>query len=60
MIEIILTFPVRRAPTLSRVWFETGNPAQPLACKWIASEQTESCTRSASVAALRLCRLCVG
>ena len=39
MTEIILTFPVRRAKVLSCVWYETGNPARPLACKWVAGEQ---------------------
>jgi hypothetical protein len=37
MTEIILTFPVRRTPWLKRVWFKTGNPAQPLASKWVAA-----------------------
>ena len=58
MTEIILTFPVRRTPTLSRVWFETGNPAQPLACKWTTSEQAESGSGSASGVTLHLCRFC--
>lgn len=34
MTEIILTFPVRRGASLSCVWKKTGNPAQPLVCKW--------------------------
>ena len=39
MTEIILTFPVRRTSLLTRVWFKTGNPAQPLASRWTASKQ---------------------
>ena len=35
MTEIILNFPVRSRARLSCVWYETGNPARPLACKWI-------------------------
>ena len=36
MTEIILNFPVRSRARLSCVWVETGNPARPLACKWIS------------------------
>ena len=36
MAKIILTIPVRRVAPLSRVWIKTGNPAQPLVCKWIS------------------------
>ncbi len=39
MTEIILTFPVRRTGPLSCVWIKTGNPAQPLACRWIPREE---------------------
>ena len=37
MTEIILTFPAVKRATLSCVWFETGNPTRPLACKWIVA-----------------------
>ena len=40
MTEIILTFPARRAARLSCIWFETGNPAQPLARRWVADGET--------------------
>jgi hypothetical protein len=42
MTEIILSFPVRNRASLSCMWIETGNPAQPLVCQWIARHQTES------------------
>ena len=58
MTVIILTFPVRRTPALSCVWIETGNPTQPLACKWIASDQAESGPRPGSAVASLLCQLC--
>lgn len=41
MTEIILTFTVRRAVPLSCVWITTGNPSQPLSCRWMACP--ESC-----------------
>jgi hypothetical protein len=34
MTRITVTFPLRRVAPLSCVWIETGNPAQPLVCKW--------------------------
>ena len=40
MTEIILTFPVCKAVPLSCVWINTGNPAQPLACKWTACRES--------------------
>jgi hypothetical protein len=54
MTETILVFPVRNSVPLCRVWFETGNPARPLASKWIALQQPGA-DRTATVAAsLRL------
>jgi hypothetical protein len=46
MTEIILTFPVlsfpvRKATRLSRFWIETGDPAPPLVCGWIARANTD-------------------
>lgn len=58
MTETILTFPVRRTPVLCRVWFETGNPAQPLACKWIATGPAEGGSQPPSAAVSRLCLIC--
>ncbi|MGA2753443.1 MAG: hypothetical protein ABSE53_06715 [Terracidiphilus sp.] len=47
MTQIILTFPVRRRASLSCIWFETGNLARPLACKWVVSEQAaDDCGRA--------------
>lgn len=43
MTKIILSFPMCRRAPLFCVWFETGNPAQPLACKWIAAAELHSC-----------------
>ena len=45
MTEIILTFPVRRTGStapLSCVWIKTGNPAQPLDCRWMARKESAS------------------
>ena len=39
MSEIIVAFPLRNLVPLSRVWFETGNPACRLECKWIALQE---------------------
>jgi hypothetical protein len=36
----ILTFS-SRAVALKCVWVETGNPAQPLACRWVANPQAK-------------------
>ncbi len=36
MTKVILNFPIRRSAPLSCAWVTTGNPAQPLAAKWIA------------------------
>jgi hypothetical protein len=40
MTEIIVAFPLRNLAPLCRVWFETGNPACRLECKWIALQQS--------------------
>ena len=40
MSEIIVAFPVRNLVPLSRVWFETGNPACRLECRWIALQES--------------------
>lgn len=58
MTEIILTFPVRRTPLLTRVWFKTGNPAQPLASRWTASKQAAAESDSDVADSLQFCRLC--
>ena len=42
MTKIILTFPVGRKAPLSCVWIETGNPAQPLVCKWISRAKSSA------------------
>lgn len=42
MTEIILTFPVLRAAPLSCVWIRTGNPARPLACRWIVDQESRA------------------
>lgn len=39
MTQTILNFPVRNAERLRCVWLETGNPAQPLVCKWVSGKQ---------------------
>jgi len=42
MTEIILNFPARNVAPLSCVWIETGNPAQPLVCRWAPREKSSS------------------
>jgi hypothetical protein len=34
--------PVFRRPQLSCTWVDTGDPAQPLACRWIARRRAQS------------------
>jgi len=47
MTKIILAFPLNRtAATLSCVWFTTGNPAHPLACKWIPRDELDAGSRT--------------
>jgi hypothetical protein len=58
MTEILVFSVARRAAQsragLTRVWFETGNPSQPLACKWIAAK-TDSSKGASKPANGRLC-----
>jgi hypothetical protein len=42
MTNIVLTFPLRRTAHLRCVWIATGNPAQPLVCKWTTDEKSGS------------------
>ena len=58
MTEIILTFPVRRTAVLICVWYETGNPARPLACRWIAQEPADAGSRSALAVDPLVRRIC--
>ncbi|SPE28392.1 hypothetical protein SBA5_650030 [Candidatus Sulfotelmatomonas gaucii] len=58
MTEIILTFPVRRRASLSCIWFKTGNPVRPLACKWVVSEQAADDCGPALTAEPHVCRNC--
>ena len=58
MTEIILTFPVRRTAPLTLVWFKTGNPAQPLACRWTASKQAAAESDPEAADSLHFRRLC--
>ncbi|HEV2135108.1 MAG TPA: hypothetical protein VGR47_12795 [Terracidiphilus sp.] len=58
MTEIILTFPVRRTAPLTRVWFKTGNPAQPLASRWLAAKQPAAESDPEVADSLRFRRIC--
>ena len=58
MTEIILTFPVRRTPSLTRLWFKTGNPAQPLVSRWTATKQPAAESDPEVPDSLHFCRLC--
>ena len=42
MTEIILSFPVRNRTSLVCKWIKTGNPVQPLICKWTVSQSSEA------------------
>ncbi|HEY6845214.1 MAG TPA: hypothetical protein VI320_03260 [Terracidiphilus sp.] len=50
MTEIIVAFRVPNLGPLCRVWFETGNPACPLECKWIELQESGA-DRTTTVAA---------
>ncbi len=41
MTKFIYTFPIptKNRASLTCVWTETGNPRQPLACRWVARPQ---------------------
>lgn len=54
MSATILDSPVRSSTPLCRVWFETGNPARPLASKWIAMQQSGTDHTATVAAGLRL------
>jgi hypothetical protein len=54
MTETILVFPVRNPVPLCRVWFETGDPAWPLASKWIALQQSGTDRTTTVAASLKL------
>jgi hypothetical protein len=41
MTRTVLNFPVRDTAALRCVWIETGNPAQPLVCKWVSRKATQ-------------------
>jgi len=58
MTKIILNFPVRRTAPLTRVWFKTGNPAQPLASRWMASQQPAAESDSGIADSPQTGRLC--
>ena len=58
MTKIILTFPVRRAAALVCVWHATGNPARPLACRWIAPVEVSNEEQTAPAAEAHVCRYC--
>jgi hypothetical protein len=38
MIRTMFVIPAVRRVGLCCVWVRTGNPARPLACKWVAAE----------------------
>jgi hypothetical protein len=58
MTKIILTFPVYRSARLSCVWYETGNSARPLACRWVPSVEVSNEVQSATAADPHVCRFC--
>ena len=58
MTEIIVAFRVPNLGPLCRVWFETGNPACRLECKWIALQQPGSDRATAAWARPQVHRRC--
>jgi len=58
MTNIVLTFPLRRAARLRCVWMATGNPAQPLACKWTTGTNSGDGRIEASAGPQPHCKLC--
>jgi hypothetical protein len=52
MTEIIVAFPLRNLVPLCRVWFETGNRACALECRWIALQESGA-DRTTNVAVRR-------
>jgi len=58
MTNIILNFPVRRMVPLTCVWYATGDPARPLACRWIANNEAGSEAEAASAAGAGTRRMC--
>jgi hypothetical protein len=58
MTKTVITFPVRRTTKLFCVWFETGNPNQPLACKWVTGRHASATLEPPSVADSRPCLIC--
>jgi len=58
MTEIILNFPVCNVARLSCVWIKTGNPAQPLVCKWVCRQKSGAAQSLEIAEEPHLCRLC--
>ena len=55
MTRTVLNFPVRNTAPLRCVWSETGNPAQPLVCKWVSRKAAQNPERKTEVHDSSLC-----
>ena len=58
MTEIILNFSARNVAPLRCVWMETGNPSQPLVCKWVLGEKSTDALSLEFSSRWHFCRLC--
>ncbi|MGC9223443.1 MAG: hypothetical protein ACP5E2_05930 [Terracidiphilus sp.] len=58
MTKIIHMFPVRRTAPLWCVWIKTGNPAQPLVCKWTSRQKIDAALVAAGTDEPASCQLC--
>jgi len=54
MIRTMFVVPAGRRAALNCVWVRTGNPARPLACRWVAAEGAAA-TATNDCEADRLC-----
>jgi hypothetical protein len=56
MTKFIYTFPIptKNRASLTCVWTETGNPRQPLACRWVARDPAQHSPTAADPATTEL------
>jgi hypothetical protein len=57
MTKIVFNFPNRKTSSLSCFWIETGNPAQPLARRWIDRQGSGADLEVVGANGLGICRL---
>lgn len=57
MTETVLNFPARNVAALRCVWRATGNPSQPLVCKWVLRQSGDAVSPEFS-SRQHFCKLC--